>query len=79
MMAITRNALAQTFAVGVGCLALGYFLGKRNKFVAAHADLSTSVPYHGTEETHQVEELADAFEDFKMVCTYFPAQQYAKL
>lgn len=64
-MAITKQALLQTFAVGVGCLALGYFLAKRQSFRALHPP-SNSLPFQDT-DTHEVEELADKFEDFKMV------------
>lgn len=66
-MVLTKYSLLQSFAVGVGCLALGYFLGKQNTILALSAAPDT-VPYHGKEETHEVEELADKFEDFKMVC-----------
>lgn len=65
-MALSKHALLQTFAVGVGCLALGYFLAKRSTVRALHF-APNSAPYHGPDEMHHVEDLAEQFDDFKMV------------
>lgn len=70
-MALSKHALLQTFAVGVGCLALGYFLAKRSTVRALHL-APNSAPYHGPDEMHHVEDLAEQFDDFKMVLNSFP-------
>lgn len=68
-ISLTKKALLLHTAVGVGCLALGYFLAKRSSFRALHPPLNSAPQHAGspTDEMHFVEDLADQFEDFKMV------------
>lgn len=64
---LTKQALLLHTSVGVGCLALGYFLAKRNSFRAFHPPLNSAAHHAATDDMHFVEDLADKFEDFKMV------------
>ncbi|CAK9223665.1 unnamed protein product [Sphagnum troendelagicum] len=64
---VWKLSILQFVAVGVGCLALGYWVGKKRSALR-HLPLSLEKPkYHGKEQTHDVEKLAEKFEDFKMV------------
>jgi hypothetical protein len=63
-------------AVGVGYLGMGYVVGKRSidgdDDVVVSPDITSALAkpkYHGKERsiTHDVEELAEEFNDFKMV------------
>ncbi len=63
-------------AVGVGCLGMGYVVGKRSidgdDDVVVSPDINSALAkpkYHGKERstTHDVEKLAEEFNDFKMV------------
>lgn len=64
---LTKKALLLHTAVGVGCLALGYFLAKRSFFRDLHPPSNSVLHNASTDEMHFVEDLADQFEDFKMV------------
>ncbi|KAG0612065.1 hypothetical protein M758_7G187700 [Ceratodon purpureus] len=79
-MALSKHALLHSFAVGVSCLALGYFLAKRTIPIPSfHTRLLPHSHSHspppspslaaGPHATlmHHVEVLADQFDDFKMV------------
>jgi hypothetical protein len=64
---VWKLSILQFLAVGVGCLALGYWVGKK-RGALRHLPPSLEKPkYHGKEQTHDVEKLAEKFEDFKMV------------
>eukprot|EP00246_Nothoceros_aenigmaticus_P017276 TRINITY_DN8342_c0_g1_i3.p1 TRINITY_DN8342_c0_g1~~TRINITY_DN8342_c0_g1_i3.p1 ORF type:complete len:170 (-),score=35.25 TRINITY_DN8342_c0_g1_i3:500-1009(-) len=55
--------------VGAGCLAAGYYIGRFRRPSEKVSKLSPLEfnPYHGKDEPHEVEDLADKYEEFKMV------------
>eukprot|EP00249_Psilotum_nudum_P001893 c14637_g1_i1 orf=421-951(-) len=66
---MVNSAWLQLLALGTGCLAIGYFIGKRKRSLSSSASCPPSVErdYHGKKDTHEVETLARIMEDFKMV------------
>ncbi|KAL3695675.1 hypothetical protein R1sor_009751 [Riccia sorocarpa] len=68
---MNRNMLTITIvAVGASCLAIGYFLGKRQVLIAKWSETrgtpkGSSVSVRG--KNAEIERLADVHEDFKMV------------
>ncbi len=71
---VWKLSILQFVAVGVGCLALGYWVGKKRGSLRHLPPYLEKPKYHGKEQTHDVEKLAEKFEDFKMVSSqlYIP-------
>ncbi|KAJ7553315.1 hypothetical protein O6H91_06G092700 [Diphasiastrum complanatum] len=68
---MAEASVLKLVAVGAGCLLIGCYVGKR---WALYSMLRPNLPYgesssayHGKDEKHEVEKLADKYEDFKMV------------
>ena len=69
------DAASQLLAVGAGCLAVGYFLGRQRSLKSAADDVSTTggdgavapEKRRRKKEPLEVERLAEQYEDFKMV------------